>query len=267
MSMSRVLALAAFSACASIVQAAPLMEQTMTPVMDTHFTWDGIKDFSSQSVVAANALYSNVTTFSGFGTTAGGSTASPTVLVTNQIADDINLPVGGTVASYKFSVANFNSAATTARMRVRFYDSTGAGGGPGAILSAISFSPIAIPSGVTTFNTGPLLANQFPVPSGNLWASIFFDNSGASGTTATALDGLGLGTFNPVDLGSSLDRHFTSPVANQPYNGSHPGTISVSPFAGNPVANYGFELVAIPEPTTSLLAGAGLALLVRRRKA
>lgn len=218
-------------------------------------------------VVDPAALYSNVTTFGSAGVRNLGATS--TVPVTNLLADDVTTAGAGLVGSYKFSVANFNSTATTARMRVRYYDSTGAGGGPGALISAISFNPSVINPGVTTFNTGPLTAAlQFAVPNGQIWAGVFFDNVGATATTFTELNNLGLGVFNPPDVGSSLDQDFSSGVnTGNPYNANPAGSIRLSPNTGTPIANYGFELVAVPEPTSMALLAVGAVGLVRRRRA
>jgi hypothetical protein len=101
-----------------------------------------------------------------------------------------------------------------------------------------------------------------------VWAGVFFDNVGATATTFTELNNLGLGVFNPPDVGSSLDRDFFSGTnAGNPYNANPAGSIRVSPLAANPVANYGFELVAVPEPTAMALLAVGAVGLVRRRRA
>src|SRR5215831_4989945 len=69
-------------------------------------------------------LYSNITTFSGFGVTNGGEANVGGNNITTMVADDITPGPGlggGTVDDFVFSVVNFNAVAVSARPRVRFY--------------------------------------------------------------------------------------------------------------------------------------------------
>jgi len=224
-------------------------------------------------VVTAGATYSNVTTFTGFGITNGGATLTSTVKSTRILMDDIQTNTTDSVeqiGQFSWSIANFNATATSARMRIRFYQPDGPGGSPGTAFGGFSFAVSALPTGVSTFFT-TLTPGQLPLPmtNGKFWAGEFFDNSGASATTNAALNNLGQGTFNPPDVGSSADQDWlsTNTDAASGFLVNNPtGSTRNSPFAANPVASYGWEFVPLPEPTTIGLAGLGLLGLASRRR-
>ncbi len=224
---------------------------------------------NSAHAATPGALYSNVTNFTGSGVTCGGATGLTATTGTNAIMDDTNLISstnfgGGVLSTIQFSVANIDAAgaAITARVRVRFYDTTGAGGGPGTNIAAISFSPIAFAAGVSVFSSD-FTSFAITLPQ-NCWAATFFDASTVTtGTTVAQLNELGVGTFNPPTVGTSADKDF---LTNVTAPGSNPtGTLRNSPFTGAPVANYGWEFNATPEPASMAVIGMGVLAMLRRR--
>jgi hypothetical protein len=241
--------------------------------------WD-FGQVNSELPPSPGSVYSNVDNFTGFGITHGGTVVNAGnggLMTTRLLADDLN-SVGSfdvmSVAGWnmKFSVANLNATAVTARFRVRFYLRDGAAGVPGTALGGFSFTATSIPVGVTVFSsTGlPSLGAGIP-PAGTtqIWAGIFFDNNASPATTAAQLDNLGQGTFNPPGVGTSADQDFLSGPPTNTFLVNNPtGAIRSSPFAGNPVANYGWEIAAVPEPAALGILGFGLVgLAIRRRRA
>jgi len=214
----------------------------------------------------AGIAYDNTTTYTGFGYGAGGTISVGGILTTNMVLDDLTLAAGSagqTLTTLKFSTVNFNALATTARMRLRFYNSDGASGGPGTQFAAVSFAATAIAPGATVWSSD-FTSFGFVLPSNKIWTGVFFDNSGAANTTATELNNLGQAIFDPPTVGSSADTMFvtTTPssfLANNPAG-------NFSNFGGNPHANFGWQLNSVPEPCTMIAAGLGLVAVVRRRK-
>jgi hypothetical protein len=216
-------------------------------------------------------LYSNITTFTGFGVTNGGAANVAGDNITTMLADDITPGPGlggGTVDDVVFSVLNFNAAPVSARPRVRFYAADGAGGGPGTLLAGFTFNPItfaALTGALYEFNNGG--AALFSIPNGTFWAGIVFDdNNGTTGATLAQLNNLGVLTFNPPTVGSSQDVFFATNAAGS-FLGNNPAGGFFN-FGGTPVANFGWQFsgtpgtTAVPEPSPLLLgATAGLLLL------
>jgi hypothetical protein len=212
--------------------------------------------------------YSNKTNFTGFGAANGGATVTTTGTV--AVMDDLNFDAGSGAVGQNLGIlyfSVFNGDATTdinARVRVRFFDTTGTGGGPGVNTLAVSFNPITFTHGQVTVFSSDFSTFNFVLPS-SMWAAEFFD--GASGATATVaqLNELGQGLFNPPTVGTSQDRDFVTTAAGAP--GSNPaGTIRTSPFGGNPAANYGWEFNPVPEPASMAVLGIGALALIRRRR-
>jgi len=225
------------------------------------------------NTVTAGAVYSDVTTFSGFSVSHGGAaTTTAGVLGTRILMDDIQTTESDNILNtgqFSWSISNSNATAVTARMRIRFYNADGAGGGPGTAFGGFSFAASSLPTGVSTFFT-TLTAGQadLPTTAGKFWAGLFYDNSGASGTTVAQLNNLGQGLFTPPDVGSSADRDWlsTNNDAGGFLTNNPTGANRVSPFAGAPAANYGWEFVPLPEPTSMAFVGMGLVGLVSRRR-
>ncbi|MCW3054622.1 MAG: hypothetical protein JWN14_3792 [Chthonomonadales bacterium] len=221
---------------------------------------------------AQTIIYNNLATFTGNGFTNGTATVQSGNDITKLVADDINFATGSTgaiVTQFTFTVANFNATTVSARPLVRFYTNGGTGGGPGTFLGGANFAPITFNAGSVGSFTAPL-GSYFIVPTANsVWAALTFDdNNGATGATATQLNGLGQGIFNTPTVGSIQDAFFQS-TADGSFASSNPAG-SVFSFGGSPVANFGWRFSAItPEPgSTALFVGMGLSggFVFKRRK-
>lgn len=220
-------------------------------------------------VVDPQSIYSNVTTSTGQLGMNGGAAVVGGNTITRLVADDLQPTIATpyAITGFRFHVANFNNVVVSARGRFRFYNSDGTGGGPGSFLggkiTAISLPPFT----VGTYSSGTL-ANPINVPSGTfIWVGITFDNnSGATGATAAQLNNLGQGIFSPVDRGISLDRLFRTTAAGDFLVNNPAGAIENSPFGANPVANFGWELLAnAPTAASASVSGRVLSGFDSRR--
>ena len=200
--------------------------------------------------------YSNVSNFLGSGFVNAGVALQGTNMITRLVADDITptgTHAGMSITQFKFSMANFNSAAVAVRPRVRFWFVDGAGGAPGTYYNlpgnvGFSFNPLTINPGVTVV-TGAIAPNLFNMPGVPFWAGITFDdNNGTTGITAAQLGGVGQGIFDPPTVGSSNDVFFMTTGAGGFFGLANPaGTLNT--LGGNPVANFGWEFnVDAPVP-------------------
>ena len=183
-----------------------------------------------------------------------------------MIADDLNLTGGGAVTQFTVDIVNGNSSAVTFQPVFPFYENNGSSGGPGTILGDIFTPDITFSAGENELVTFDVAGIGLVVPSATIWAGLVFSNSGTPATTAAELALLGQGTYNPPDVGSSLDRYFLGSSTNAPFNGSNPSG-SITNFGGSPVANFGWEIV-VPEPSSAVVGAiifAGMTLRRRRR--
>jgi hypothetical protein len=215
------------------------------------------------------ASYSNIDTYSGQAYSNGGSTAGITRMVCDDLTFALPYLAGQSFTSFTFSVSNLNTVAVSARPRVRFWRTVGAGGGPGTYYSAIGYTFNAISFGANsvglfTGNIGPGFLQ--PAAGQTLWAGITFDNNGgATGATNDQLNLLGQGIFSPPAVGSSADTFWSSTVGGSFFNVNNPAG-SQSNFGGNPAANFGWEF-NVPTPGSIALLGMGGLLAARRRRA
>jgi hypothetical protein len=214
-------------------------------------------------------IYNNTTVNTGSFFPNGGAALVGANTITRLVADDLTtIPgyAGMPVNNIYFSVVNANAAAVSARPRLRIWDNTGAGGGPGAFITGFTFSAISF-----TANSGSSFffhPTGFNVPSGTFWIGLTFDNnSGATGATDVQLNNLGMALFSPPSVGTSADTLFETTAAGDFLVNNPAG--SQFNFGGNPPANAFFGItVLVPEPSTMTLAGLGVSALIiyRRRK-
>ena len=201
-------------------------------------------------VVDPNALYSNVTTFSGSAYPNGDATLVSGNTITSLVADSIGfvgtLPFS--IGQFNFAIGNLNAADVSARPRIRFYANDGVNGGPGTYITGFSFNPITFTASSIQVYTGTV--TPFAINTQAIWAGITFDdNTGATGITLDQLNNLGMGLFNPIDVGSSTDNIFQTNAAGS-FLANNPAGKNYN-FGGSPVANLGWQFVsAIPLPVT-----------------
>jgi hypothetical protein len=219
-------------------------------------------------------IYSNTTTFLGQAFANGGSQNQSGNTITRLVADDLNLINASAVTEVNqitFAVANLNATNTNCRARIRFWQN--GAGVPGAYLTdadnaaasiGFSFNPFSFAPGVTLL-TGNLTGAGWSLAAGpqTIWAGLTFDNNtGQSGATAAQLDNMGVGLFDPPTEGSSTDNLFQTTAAGSFFPTPNPAGALVN-FAGNPLANAGWELV--PEPSSLALLALGALAVIRRR--
>jgi len=217
-------------------------------------------------VVAAGAVYSNVTNFTGSAFSNGGFAAGTPASGTYStlVLDDLNATSGGPIGTFRWSLANLNTSTQSISAGIRFYADNGANA-PGTFLAGFNFNPISLPgSTVSTVGFTATGANQFTIPA-KVWAGVTILANGTA--TSTVLNNEGQGLYSPPNVGTSLDEVGTVSSTGAPFTSSTPAaTVTAAPFAGNPAGNFGWELVLAPEPGSAAVVGmAGLALMARRR--
>lgn len=233
----------------------------------------------SPTAVDPNAVYSNITNFRGSAQAQGASAVQGTNTITRMLMDDITPDAsyaGARINTIRFTVANLNTVGVSARARLRFWNADGAGGGPGTYYSTLvgaattasavgfSFNPLTFGPGVTTL-TGTFTGSEFAIPTTKFWVGLTFDNNNGGDQTAL-FNNMGQGHFNPVDLGSSADQAFLTAAAGSFFAPNNPAGSLFNYAGGTPVANFGWEFVAVPAPTSAALLGLGGLMAARRRR-
>ena len=207
-----------------------------------------------QRVVTAGAVYSDITTFTGYGATPpAGSPASGTTRVTKLLADDIQCMTGGggdKLTSFTFSVGNLNAAAVSCMALIRIYADNAST--PGTYLYGVNFtcsSFTASSVGLYTFSIPT--ASQPTIPAnGKLWVGIaFMRTTGCTTATQTQLNNMTVGLYTPVDVGSSLDADYLSTAnggtdPNNVFKANNPaGAVRTAPYT-TAAARHGYELIS-----------------------
>jgi|GEM_PF-3051806 len=203
----------------------------------------------SPAVVDPNAVYSNITNFTGSGGSMGISAAVATVRMTALVADRISMTgvAPYPITQFKFSAGNLNAGSVDASVRVRFYQNSGTNK-PGTYIGGYDFTNFVFAgSSVYTFTFAPA---SLIIPSNDIWIGISFsEGTYTTRPTLTQLANMGFGLYNPVDVGSSADELFETTSAGV-FAGNNPtGTVYSSPYLGSPIANIGWEMsIAAPLP-------------------
>ncbi len=243
--------------------------------VERHYTLEELKQLGlelrqpSPDAVDPLAIYSDITNFSGSAFAQGASAAAGGgAFITRLVMDDLTFttnPGVGLVSTIRFTVANLNAVAVSARVRMRFWNADGPplGGGlpnapgnyyaptvPGGDLG-FTFNPFSFGAGVTVL-TGNV--TDFSVPAGattTLWTGISLDSAdgagGNTGATQAQMDNMGQAMFAPVDLGSSTDTVFETTAAGSFFSTDNPAGAAVN-FGGSPVADMGWEFVVTALP-------------------
>ena len=165
-----------------------------------------------------------------------------------EMGDEIALDGNSRVVT-QFSLILSSSVRTTlSSLTVAFYrnDSNDAYdyyGAPGTQLWTASDSNLTVDGTTTVTFSVP----NVEVPDTFAW------------TVSAASDSAGLATYDPPRVGSSGNHYWDLDHSDGLWYGMW--------FASKPVANFGAQVMAVPEPTTSIvLALGGLAALWRRRR-
>lgn len=166
--------------------------------------------FAAGHARASVLAYLDTASYAGYLQVGGATDANPT---TTLLADALNFPAqfaGRTFDAAAVYIVNPTADTFTARLDERFYAADGANGGPGTLLSSFTLRfQLDSNAIILCGSPSPLPAsNQFTIPAnGQVWAAVFLDNLNST-ATAAQLNSLGLGLFNPPQLGTSADRDF-----------------------------------------------------------
>ena len=102
-------------------------------------------------------VYDNTTTSSNGSFFNGGAQNQAGNTITRLVADDLHLDpslAGQSITQITFSVFNGDTAAVSARPRLRFYQDNGSGA-PGTLINGFTFNPISFNPGASAFFFNP----------------------------------------------------------------------------------------------------------------
>ena len=219
--------------------------------------------FAATAPAQPNPLYSNFNppvNADGY-TITGATLAKP---ITFLDTDDITVTAGGAgsaVRTVGYSVANFSPTDTiTFRVLLRFFDDSGAGGGPGNLIGQVNIGGVTLAPQNGDTPTYSQAAPIFTVPaSGKFHAGIAFDDGGTGTATANQLNQLGPLLLGPPTVGSSSD-NLIGTLDNDPNNNLYTSaTISPTTTFSFPGQSMAWYFSPVPEPAT-VLAVAAVAL-------
>ncbi len=220
------------------------------------------------AVIQANAVYSNVDNIPAGSNVYlnGGAALVASVRTTKLVMDKVTMAPASSfvLGAAAFSIANLNSAAVSARYRIRFYAADGAAGAPGTVIAAVSFAAFSNPGASLNLYTADFTANNITLPS-TFWVGALFDNSGATGTTLAQLNNLGQALADPPVIGSSDNTFMWSSTAANTGLAANPAGGNISLTAPAP-SNLAFEFAPVPEPTMIGMLPVACLLVARRRK-
>ncbi len=158
----------------------------------------------------------------------------------NEFGDQITLAGANfnrTITTFRFDYYLSHGVNGDEQATLTVYDASGPGGSPGKVL--FSDGPFNLNSGYNTVTDSGL---NVKAPDSIIWTVKF---TGVEGTEQA-----GLLFYNPPTVGSSFDDYW------EKVNGVW--TLNRFTPSGGPVANFGAQVLAIPEPSTvqyALLAG------------
>ncbi|HQY89757.1 MAG TPA: hypothetical protein PK402_13980, partial [Tepidisphaeraceae bacterium] len=209
----------------SISSAAIISEGIGPTLTSSHSICESASLTSSGPEAVTSTIFSNASTFLGDGYANGHYSNG----YSYAIADDLTTTApasGAKMTAFQFSIANFNNTTENVLSYLRFFDDNGSSGAPGTYLGGVNLASASV-AGMTaglfsyTFPT----ADQIVIPSGKIWALVYF--SKGSGTTNTEMNLIGQGFYNPSTVGSSTIAEWDSTIG-----GTGPSSFAANNPAG-----------------------------------